>query len=165
PWFTIQKTCRLIGISYRSSAMAFYVKKKWLHPVKKPIEGGNHWTWLFFKSDIDAFLMDDPRAKRALWLGRTKKQNNLAAGKAVLALRVWILQCPICNKRVRIYVHPRITGAEVKKLFIKKYNISGKCSHKSVCFIKKELKPYVIRKSAFLESKQDIKYTSGGWKD
>lgn len=145
PWYSIRKACQMIGIQYQSSAMAFYLKKKWLHPVKKPIEGGNHWTWLFFKSDIDNFLANDPRRLRPLQSSSTRQRNNLKEGKPVQVYAVWKMKCPKCKSTIRINCNPRLKSDEIKELFIARY-VNGSCSHKYICTIAKPLKPYKIRK-------------------
>lgn len=142
PWYSIYKTCQLISVVYQSVAMTHYIKKKWLHPVKKPCEWGNHWTYVFFKSDIDRFLADDPRRLQPFIMGDSKKRKNFKAGKAVRLLAIFKMKCPQCNKTVRISTKAtRLQAPAIKELFIEKYN-QGPCKHGRLCQVEEPLKPY-----------------------
>jgi hypothetical protein len=147
PWYSIPKACRMVGVAYQSSAMAFYLKKKWLHPEKKPIEGGNHWTWIFLKSDIDQFLANDPRRLRPLQATDTRRRKAFEAGRAIRIYSVWKMKCPKCHKTVRVKASPRLEGPAVKRLLLDKYGQGENCTHKWMCQVEKELKPYKPRKS------------------
>jgi hypothetical protein len=140
----------MVGVAYYSVAMTFYIKKKWLHPVKKPIEGGAHWTWLFFMSDINKFLANDPRKLRPLQIGNTRRKKALKMGKAVQLFMTWKMKCPLCGETVRIKAVPKLLSPEVKRLFIVKYNQADKCSHQRLCSVERPLKPYLIRKHKVL---------------
>jgi hypothetical protein len=151
PWYSMSEACKMIGVSYNSAAMSAYIRKKWLHPTKTPIEGGNHWTWFFRKSDIDSFLANDPR-KKAIKAGYdNRKLQRLRAGHAVEMCAVWQMLCPICKKSVLIRVKPHVRGYEIRKLFVYTFCIDGECSHKNgnnLNRVSRPEKPYTVRKSS-----------------
>ncbi|MDD5039105.1 MAG: hypothetical protein PHN78_07290 [Dehalococcoidales bacterium] len=147
PWYSLSQACKMIGVSCYSSAMAKYIKKRWLHPVKKLIEGGNHWTWVFRKSDLDNFMGDDPRRYDIPNKIKSRQLHRLREGRAIQAYMVWKMKCPICRQRVTIEANPRMLGYNVKVMFQEKYCSDGVCNHTRLCRVAKPLKPYVVRKS------------------
>jgi hypothetical protein len=147
PWYTLPQACKFIGVSYISSAMASYIKKKWLHPVKKPVEGGNHWTWIFRKSDLDAFMANDPRRYNIRRAIKSRQAKRLNEGKAVELYMVWKMKCPVCKRPVRIEANAHIRSDGVKDLFIAKFCPDGKCQHHSPCRVERSIKPYKVRKA------------------
>jgi hypothetical protein len=150
PWYSLPQACKLIGVSYDSSAMAGYITKGWLHPMRAPIEGGNHWTWLFRKSDINAFLADDPRPKSHKNHYKNLKLRRLNEGRAIEMCMVWQMICPFCKKSVLIRSNPHICGYEAKELFVKAFCVKGNCSHKignNLNAVVRPEKPYKVLKS------------------
>ena len=150
PWYNLPQSCKIIGVCYSSSAMASYIKKKWLHPEKKPVEGGNHWTWVFRKSDLDAFMANDPRMHDIPNKVKSRQLKRLRAGKAIEAYMVWKMKCPVCKKRMNIRVNAHIRSDEIKKLFMEKYCLDGTCNHgkKPIFRVARPRLPYKIRKSS-----------------
>jgi hypothetical protein len=147
PWVTYPQACKMVHVAYDGPAMAQYIKKKWLHPVKKPIEGGNHWTWIFFKSDIEKFLANDPRCLYGSVSAATKKAHRLKEGKPVQLHLVWRMRCPVCRHMVRIEAYPRYQGKELQELFRLRFCGDGKCTHGRKVKIERPLKPYKVRES------------------
>ncbi|MDD5701386.1 MAG: helix-turn-helix domain-containing protein [Dehalococcoidales bacterium] len=145
PWYSLPQACKFIGVSYNSSAMANYIKKHWLHPMKKPVEGGNHWTWVFRKSDLDAFMADDPRRYNARRSIASRQAKSLKEGRAIEFYMVWRMKCPVCHRPVRIEANAHIRGQEIKKLFTEKYCKNGTCQHHSPCRVERPPKPYKVR--------------------
>jgi hypothetical protein len=149
PWYSLRDACQKIGISYNSAALSSYLKKGWLHPVKVPLEGGNHWTWLFFKSDIDKFLADDPRMKDSIKRIKARQTRRLQEGKPAEFCMVWRMICPVCKKVVLVKANSHMVSTEIQKLFVKTYIHDGKCSgHDTQCWVKRPLKPYRTRPAA-----------------
>lgn len=146
PWCSLQEACQKIGVSYNSAALPQYLKKGWLHPVKCPRMSGNHWTWLFFKSDIDKFLANDPRRAAIANRIKVRKQNRLDLGLPVEFCMVWKMKCKFCGKFVLMKTGSHLTGEETQKLFYRKYCPAGVCQHgdKSV-WVRRPTLPYKIR--------------------
>ena len=147
PWVSLSAACKMIGVSSFSAAMSSYLKKRWLHPIKRPIEGGNHWTWIFRKSDIDAFLANDPRRGHFKKVIKSRQRRRLRHGLPVQIWLVWKMECPVCHRIVNIEANPHLKSGMVKKLFEEKYCPDGPCSHKNRCRVEKPLPLYRIRKS------------------
>lgn len=147
PWYLPKETCQKLGISYHSSALSNYLKKGWLHPFKKPIEGGNHWTWLFYKSDIDRFLADDPRRWDVLNKIKGRQRHRLHEGKPIQVCLVWKMQCPVCRQRVTIESSPHAHGYDLPELFRATFCAEGKCRHGRRCKLFAPVKPYKPRKN------------------
>ncbi len=147
-WYSLQDACKMVGVNYISSAMASYIKKGWLHPIKKPIEGGNHWTWVFFKSDLDSFLADDPRLKDPIKKTRKRQLRRLNEGRPIQQYVVWMMKCPICRETVKIDAEFHIKGYEIEKLFQETYCFLDTCKHNYQCHVERPHLRYKIRKSS-----------------
>lgn len=145
PWYSLRQACDMVGVSYYSAAMSLYIKRKWLHPIKKPIEGGNHWTWVFLKSDIGNFLANDPRRDTASQGVITRRKNRLRAGRPVQICTVWKMKCPVCGKMVRIAADTHAKSPAIKTRFLEQFCPDGVCRHKHLNRLAKQLKPYHIR--------------------
>jgi hypothetical protein len=147
PWCSLQEACSKVGVSYNSAALSQYLKKGWLHPVKVPRVSGNHWTWLFFKSDIDKFLAEDPRRDAIANRIKARKQKRLELGLPVEFCMVWKMVCKCCGKIVLMKTGSHMTGEETAKRFYQKYCPGGVCRHgDKAVWVRRPTLPYKVRK-------------------
>jgi hypothetical protein len=147
PWYSLQETCSKVGVSYNSASLSSYLKKGWLHPVKVPRVSGNHWTWLFFKSDIDKFLAEDPRRAAIANRIKARKQKRLEQGQPVEFCMVWKMVCKCCGKIVLMKTGSHMTGEETAKIFYRKYCPGGVCRHgDKAVWVRRPVLPYKVRK-------------------
>jgi len=61
PWYTTDEAAVYIGLSVKSKwAVGKYVKKGWIKGLRQ-LGAGGLGQWVFHRSNLDAFLLNDPR--------------------------------------------------------------------------------------------------------
>jgi hypothetical protein len=148
PWYSLEAACKYIGVASISAAMWSYRKKGFLHPIKTPIEGGNHWTWIHLKSDLDNFLKNDPRVFYGLHHSESKKRHRLNRGQAIELCALWKIKCPVCHEPVIIVSRTHVLGSDIIKVFQEECCQNGRCRHKDIYRIPVTMKFYKVHKSS-----------------